>query len=43
MPYAHRSEYPLMPYNHEAFDARVMLHAANAVSRGYNRILKAKM
>ena len=34
-----RSEYPLSPCNHEEFDTRVMLHAANAVSQGYNRIL----
>ena len=36
------SEYPLRPCNHEEFDTRVMMHAANAVgplSRGYNRIL----
>ena len=39
MPGAGESEYPLMPYNHEEFDTRVMLHATNAVSRYYNRIL----
>ena len=39
VPGAGESEYPLMPYNHEEFDTRVMLHAANAVSRGYKRIL----
>ena len=33
------SEYPLRPCNHEEFDTRVMLHAANAVSHGYKRIL----
>ena len=35
MPGADESEYPLRPCNHEAFDTRVMLHAANAVSHGY--------
>ena len=39
MPGADVSEYPLRPYNHEEFDTRVMLHAANAVSHGYKRIL----
>ena len=39
MPGADVSEYPLRPCNHEEFDARVMLHAANAVSYGYKRIL----
>ncbi len=34
-----RTEYPLSPCNHEEFDTRVMLHAANAVSQGYKRIL----
>ena len=34
MPDADESEYPLMPHNHEEFDARVLLHATNAVSRG---------
>ena len=33
------SEYPLIPYNHEEFDTQLMLHAANAVSHGYKRIL----
>ena len=33
------SEYPLRPCNHEEFDTRVMLHAANAVSNGYKRIV----
>ena len=33
------SEYPLRPCNLEEFDTRVMLHAANAVSHGYKRIL----
>ena len=33
------SEYPLMPHNHEGFDTGVMLHATNAVSHGYQRIL----
>ena len=36
---ADESEYPLRPCNHEEFDTRVMLHAANAVSHGYKRIL----
>ena len=36
---ADESEYPLRPCNHEKFDTRVMLHAANAVSHGYKRIL----
>ena len=31
--------YPLRPCNHEEFDTRVMLHAANAVSHGYKRTL----
>ncbi len=39
MPAADESEYPLRPCNHEEFDTRVMLHAANAVSHGYKRIL----
>ena len=39
MPRADESEYPLWPYNHEEFDTRVMLHAVNAVSNGYERIL----
>ena len=39
MPGADESEYPLRPCNHEEFDTRVMLPAANAVSHGYNRIL----
>ena len=34
MPGADQSEYPLRPCNHEEFDRRVMLHAANAVSQG---------
>ena len=38
-PGADGSEYPLRPCNHEEFDTRVMLHAANAVSHGYKRIL----
>ncbi len=33
------SEYALKPCNHVEFDTRVMLHAANAASRGYKRIL----
>ena len=33
------SEYPLTPCNHEELDTRVMLHAANAVSHGYQHIL----
>ena len=32
-------QYPLSPCNHEEFDTRVMLHAANAASQGYKRIL----
>ena len=28
------SEYPPRPCNHEEFDTRVMVHAANAVSQG---------
>ena len=36
---ADESEYPLRPCNHEEFDTRVMLYAANAVSHGYKRIL----
>ena len=38
---ADESEYPLRvrPCNHEEFDTRVMLNAANAVSNGYKRIL----
>ena len=36
---ADESEYPLRPCNHEEFDTRVMLPAANAVSHGYQRIL----
>ena len=39
MPGADESEYPLRPCNHEEFDTRVLSHAANAVSRGYKRIL----
>ena len=39
MPGADASEYLLRPCNHEEFDTRVMLHAANAVSHGYKRIL----
>ena len=30
---------PLRSCNHEEFDTRLMLHAANAVSHGYKRIL----
>ena len=33
------SEYPLRPCNHEEFDTRIILHAANEVSHGYKRIL----
>ena len=36
---ADESDYPLRPCNHEDFDTIVMLHAANAVSHGYTRIL----
>ncbi len=39
VPGADVSEYLLRPCNHEVFDTRVMLHAANAVSHGYKRIL----
>ena len=35
-PGADESEYPLRPCNHEEFDTRVMLPAANAVSHGYD-------
>ena len=34
-----RTEYPLSPCNHEEFGTIVMLHAANAASQGYKRIL----
>ena len=36
---ADESEYTLRPCYHDEFDTRVMLHAANAVSQGYQRIL----
>ena len=36
---AEESGHPLRPCNREEFDTRVMLHAANAVSHGYKRIL----
>ena len=39
MPGADVSEYPLRPCNHAELGTRVMLHAANAVSHGYKRIL----
>ena len=39
VPGAVESKYPLRPCNHEEFDTRMMLHAANAVSHGYKRIL----
>ena len=39
MPGDDESEYPLRPCNHEEFDTRMVLHAANAVLRGYKRIL----
>ena len=39
LPGADVSEYPLRLCNHEEFDTRVMLHAANAISHGYQRIL----
>ena len=39
MPGADDSEYPPWSCNHAEFDTRVLLHAANAVSHGYNRIL----
>ena len=39
LPGADESEYPLRPCNLEEFDTRVMLHAANAVSHGYKRML----
>ena len=35
VPGGDESEYPLRPCNHEEFDTRLMLHAANAVSHGY--------
>ena len=38
-----RTEYPLSPYNHEEFDTRVVLYAANASSQGYKRILIVAM
>ena len=34
-----QSEYSLSPCDHEEFDARVMLHAANVASQGKKRIL----
>jgi len=34
-----QSENSLTPCNHEEFDTRVILHAANAASQGYKRIL----
>ena len=34
VPGGDESEYPLRPCNHEEFDTRFMLHAANAVSHG---------
>ena len=34
-----RTEYPLSPCNHEEFDTRIMLHAANAASQGYKHKL----
>ena len=34
MPGDDESEYPPRPCNHEEFDTRVMLHAANALSQG---------
>ena len=34
VPGGDKSEYPLRPYNHEEFDTRLMLHAANSVSHG---------
>ena len=37
MPGAELSEYAPRPCNHEEFDTRVMLHAANVVSHGYKR------
>ena len=36
---ADESEYPRKPCNHDEFDTRVMLRAANAVSHGYKSIL----
>ena len=39
VPGADVSEYPLRPGNYDEFDTRLMLHAANAVSHGYKRIL----
>ena len=39
VPGGDESEYPLRQCNHEGFDTRLVLHAANAVSHGYKRIL----
>ena len=39
MPGADEYEYAIRLCNHEEFDTRVMLHAANALSHGYKRIL----
>ena len=39
VPGGDESEYPLRPSNHDEFDTRLMLHAANAVSHGHKRIL----
>ena len=38
VPGGDESEYPLRPCNHEEFDTRLMLQAANAVSHGYKTI-----
>ena len=39
VPGGDESEYPLRSCYHEEFDTRLMLHAANAVSHGYKRIM----
>ena len=39
VPGGDESKYPLRSCNHEEFDKRLMLHAANAVSHGYKRTL----
>ena len=39
VPGADESEYRLMSCNHEEFDTRVMLNAANTVSHGYQLLL----
>ena len=39
VPGGDESEYPLRPCNHEKFDTRLTLHAANAISHEHQRIL----